>query len=112
MTTYHENKKRTNVPRREQAVLVIQGLLPETPIEAWQLLEAAMTKVVEYAARSDPRYGGLFVEPIERVTPPPGHCWAVWVNGKRLDRGVSGYVVQPGDRIEWRIEEIEAVAMA
>ncbi len=113
MTSNHKNKKRTNLAPRCGQTLAIQGVLRKTPIEAWQPLEAAITRLIEYSAHGDPRYGGRFIESIGCSTPPAGHCWAIWVNGKRLkDRGISNYIVHPGDRIELKIEESKAVAAA
>jgi hypothetical protein len=92
-----------------RARLVIEGL-SAIVIEAGQCLAAAM-RIVDYGARNYPRRMGLFVETVEGMSPPPGHCWTVWVNGERLkEYGISDYIVQPGDRIQLKIEPVDEVA--
>lgn len=51
---------------------------------------------------------GEFVEEIDGIKPDSSHFWAFYVNGKSSDVGASSYKPQSGDKIEWKLEKIQA----
>lgn len=51
---------------------------------------------------------GEFAESIDGIMPAKDQFWAFYVNGKSSDVGASSYTLRDGDKIEWKLEKINA----
>ena len=51
---------------------------------------------------------GDFVESIDGTKPDSSHFWALYVNGQQSQVGADKYVLKNGDKVEWKLERIEA----
>jgi hypothetical protein len=69
---------------------------------AWQAVQAALggenLKFIDYGGNL-----GIFITGLFGVAPAGNAYWQFNVNGKSSDVGVSSYIVQDGDIIEFRI---------
>ncbi len=50
---------------------------------------------------------GIFVTKINNLEPEDDQFWKFFVNGEESQVGVSDYVLNPGDKIEFKLEKIE-----
>ncbi|MFH2022583.1 MAG: DUF4430 domain-containing protein [Patescibacteria group bacterium] len=51
---------------------------------------------------------GVFIESINGLAGDAGHYWALYVNGEYAQAGADQTVLNQGDRIEFRYEEIKS----
>ncbi|NCO12428.1 DUF4430 domain-containing protein [Candidatus Pacearchaeota archaeon] len=50
---------------------------------------------------------GVFVESINGVKGDDKHFWAFYLNGEQAKTGADQTILQKGDKVEWRYEEIK-----
>ena len=50
---------------------------------------------------------GVFVESINGVKGDDEHFWAFYLNGEQAQAGADQTILQKGDKVEWRYEEIK-----
>jgi len=51
---------------------------------------------------------GVFIESINGLAGDAGHYWALYINGEYAQAGADQTVLNQGDRIEFRYEEIQS----
>lgn len=93
-----------------RASITVDGATYNTEIAEGSTLLAFMEKTQEETAFSftgkNTEGIGFFVEEINGVTSTSEErsFWAYYVNGQQAQVGVSDYIVQSGDTIEWKKE--------
>lgn len=66
----------------------------------------ALTKATAVDASIHPTFGA-FVKGFNGKPVSPGYYWALTINGKYADQGISFYKITPGMQILWKEEKIE-----
>ena len=86
----------------------ISGPLPAGGSSVYDLMENL--KKQDKLRFSGTNYSGIgfFVEEINDIenNPKENSFWLYYVNGKEANVGITGYILKPGDVIEWKFDKI------
>lgn len=86
----------------------ISGPLPAGGSSVYDLMENL--KKQDKLRFSGTNYPGIgfFVEEINDIKndPKENRFWLYYVNGKEANVGISGYILKPGDVIEWKFDKV------
>ena len=66
------------------------------------LIAATKQKGIQLATKDYGNLGTLVMKIGDKENGQDQRYWQYWVNGKYSQVGVSSYIVQPGDTIEWK----------